>query len=75
MLPLNLASLERNNMADKAPKPESVEAKKRGKPGHVRKQIDIPEESWKKIAAHIEQNDLDETKYLRRLLVETAAGM
>ena len=55
------------------PIPVAAITRTRTKPGYTRKLISITDEAWGIIEAHIENYDLDESRFLTRLL-SNAAG-
>ena len=61
-----------------APTPDTIPIKlptperHRTRPGFVSKFVHIPEGEWKRIEAYVEANDLDEKKFLTRMLKDAA---
>ena len=51
--------------------PEATAAKKtRTKPGFVSRYVHIPQASWDKLTAYIDAHDLDDSKFLTRLMAK-----
>jgi hypothetical protein len=51
--------------------PEATAAKKtRTKPGFVSRYVHIPQASWDKLTAYIDAHDLDDSKFLTRIVAK-----
>jgi hypothetical protein len=49
--------------------------RKRTKDGFVNRYVSIPQAAWDKITEHIDDNDLDEKRFLTRLLTNAAEAL